>query len=115
MATYGTAVDPDIINEAGKRAEEFLLEMFTQLWPKNISPSGLTYGSVPMDRGDRIAAFLWRVQTGALDLLQTYSEPQFKAYVEEFLDDVEKSPVYSQSPHIVQLRAELQRRIGVLA
>jgi len=112
-AGFGTAVDPEMMNEAMKRAEDELLWRYEALIPRNVGPDGMTYGSQPMDRGSRIEAFLWRVSTGSLDILQGVSPPVFKRYVDEFIDDVSKSPMYAQNPQIDRLRRQLQAQTVV--
>lgn len=114
MSEYGTALDPELMNEAMKRAEDECIDLYDALLPRNVAPDGMTYGSEPMNRGDRIGAFLFRVQSGALDILETASPEVFKRYVEEFIDDVSKTPEFSTSPRMVALRNELSRRIEVM-
>ena len=107
MSGFGSAIDPEMMREAGQRAEEELLDLYAALIPLNIAPDGMTYGTEPMDRGARIEAFLWRVGTGALDALQAVSPEVFEDYVSEFLDDVAKTPMYAQTPQMIQLRNAL--------
>jgi hypothetical protein len=110
VSEYGTAVDPEIVNEAARRAEDECIDLYAALIPRNVAPDGMTYGSQPMDRGQRIAAFLYRVQSGSLDLLHTISLPVYQRYVDEFLDDVSKTPAYSQTEAMVRVRAQLEQQ-----
>src|SRR5690606_20760890 len=99
----------------GKRAEEELLALYGELLPRNVGSNGMSYGLSEMDRAERIEAFLWRVSTGAVDILAAISPVQFREYVDEFLDDVSKTPMYAQSPQIQRMRAELERMTAPMA
>lgn len=115
MSGYGTAVDPEIVNEAMRRAEEELLERYADLMPLNVGPNGESYGMRPMTRGERIEAFLMRARSGALDILRAQSPAVFGRYVDEFIKDVEQTPMYAQTPQMQQMRAALaQPQNGVM-
>lgn len=105
----GMPVDVEIVQEAGERAEDELLELYSALVPRNLGNTGMSYGLATMDRGERITAFLARVMSGSVDILRDISPPQYVAYVDEFLDDVERTPMYATNPQIQQLRAALER------
>ena len=111
MQGYGSAVDPDIVNEAMARAEDELMELYAALIPRNVAPDGMSYGTQPMSRGERIEAFLMRVESGALDILLAISPPVFQRYVDEFLEDVSKTPMYAQTPQMIQMRAALSQPV----
>lgn len=94
MATY--PMDVRLVQEAQERASRQIVDLLKTLVKLNTGSGGETFGMQEMSRGDRILMFLDDAESGALDMLFTVNRDFGQQYVDAFMEDLQKTPMYQR-------------------
>lgn len=88
----------ELWNEIREQAFQRTLDLSMELINASLGPDGEAYGDRQIDRGQRILRFQMDALSGALDILKMQSPAIYEDYVNQYVRDINESPLVKKFP-----------------